>query len=99
MSLQDEYKQLKKRLAEFRADTPALLASLDDIQQIALKGTPQEKVHAKMDSPMTVVECYPDVARRCVMDKWEIAKHIEAQAGQDQAEQTELLPAWDGEDG
>lgn len=99
MSLQDEYKQLKKRLAEYRADPQALLAALDEIQQMCLEGITQEKVHAKMDTPMVVVERLPDVARRCAMDKWEMVKHIEAQAGQEQAEQTELLPAWDSEDG
>lgn len=81
------WKQLRDRLEEYNADIPRLLNGLEEIQVMSLEGVEQEKVSAK-DGVMTVLERYPDVARRAIMDKFAILQYIEEKA---EAEKTEQI--------
>ena len=73
----EQARRLLARLAEYRADPESRLAALDDIQASCIEGITQEKLSVK-DGVMTIIEKYPDVARRCVADKGQIAAELEA---------------------
>lgn len=75
-------KALLGRLAEFNSDPEQLLASLDEIQQKSMDGFAQEKVSAK-DGVLTVIERYPDIARRCIMDKLAVVQDLRKVANSD----------------
>lgn len=86
----EQARRLIARLQEYRADPEARLAALDDIQQKCLDGVPQEKVSAK-DGVLEVIERYPDVARRCVMDKGQIVAELEAIANSETSQELQLV--------
>jgi hypothetical protein len=66
---------LLSRLSEFNSDPEQLLSQLDEIQQKSMDGWEQQKVSAK-DGVLDLVEKYPDIARRCVMDKLAVVQDL-----------------------
>ena len=86
----EQARRILARSEEFKADPLSRLAALDDIQQKCLDGVPQEKVSAK-DGVLEVIERYPDVARRCVMDKGQIVAELEAIAHSETSQELQLV--------
>lgn len=77
---------LLSRLSEFNSDPEQLLSQLDEIQQKSMDGWEQQKVSAK-DGVLDLVEKYPDIARRCVMDKLAVVQDLRKVAESDDAQE------------
>lgn len=61
--------QLLDRVSEYRADFDDILTQLEELRQECMNGIQQEKVAAKLDVPMEVVEKYPQVALQAILGK------------------------------
>lgn len=86
----EQARRLIARLPEYRADPEARLAALDEIQRMCIEGIHQEKVNPK-EGVVTVIEIVPDVARRCIADKGQIAADLAAIANQETSQELQLV--------